>query len=348
MDVRQTRDYLVSPNFQVIRHPTAPGQDPDFSYLSLRSVIPGGRLTFPLFLKAIQNNSREIQYLPYCAAEEVFQAAWLAQLRQGGIERLYFRRAEVDRVIAYLNNHLLFLEEEEATPGNQRLMVLYDHLNLTLQQAFSGPDLTPEHLLPALDQVEQVLTELEDGTFPFQSLLEALCLEYSLYNHAANVFLLAVTFLNSLGKSPDDCRTVGIAALFHDIGFLQVPPDILQKPDPLSDSDRQLVQRHPQLGYDMLKSSAAVPLESLRLVLEHHENSDGSGYPHKLELWRQHPYTPILRMVDTYDAMTSHRPFRPAQTAFRAIETLRTQKGTQGNLYDQGILKSFIKFLALA
>lgn len=86
-------------------------------------------------------------------------------------------------------------------------------------------------------------------------------------------------------------------------------------------------------------------MEALRLILEHHENSDGSGYPQRLELWRQHPYTQILRLVDAYDALTSHRPHRPARSAFQAVEVLQKQQGPEGPVFDQAVLKRFMKFL---
>jgi HD-GYP domain-containing protein (c-di-GMP phosphodiesterase class II) len=346
MEAEKTRKYLASQRYQVARFISSTDEDNLFSHLFLRSVIPEGQLTFPLFLKAVENTSKKIQYLPFCAAGEVFQAEWLIHLKQREIDRLYFRKEDLDKVIAYVNNHLLFLEDDNPEAGPMKVMVLYDHLHLTLQQALAGPNLKSS-TGPAIQQVEQILTELEQEPFPFASLWEALCLEYSLYNHAVNVFLLSTSFMHSLKMDPGECRSMGIAALFHDVGLVKIPPEILYKPGTLNQKERLLVQQHPQLGYDMLETYPVLPLESLRLILEHHENSDGSGYPQGLELWRQHPYTQILRLVDAYDALTSQRSYRSAYNSLQAIKILQDQKGPGGSVFDQGLLRYFIRFLAL-
>jgi HD-GYP domain-containing protein (c-di-GMP phosphodiesterase class II) len=90
-----------------------------------------------------------------------------------------------------------------------------------------------------------------------------------------------------------------------------------------------------------------MPSEVLQLVLEHHENADSSGYPRGLPLGKQHPWTRIIRLVDAYDALTGHRPFRQALTSFAALKSLQNQVSPKGPIFDPRILKIFIRFLAL-
>ena len=107
-------------------------------------------------------------------------------------------------------------------------------------------------------------------------------------------------------------------------------------------------KRHPIIGMQILKCHSTVPTEGLQLVVEHHENADGSGYPEGLPLHRQHPWTRILRLVDAYDALTTYRPYRPAHTPFAALKSLQKQEGPQGPIFEPRTLKNFIRFLALA
>ena len=88
-----------------------------------------------------------------------------------------------------------------------------------------------------------------------------------------------------------------------------------------------------------------MPNEVLRLSLEHHENADGSGYPFGLPLSRQHPWTRIFRMLDSYESLTTNRPFRPAFQPFEAVKILQELRGSRGPVYDPLTLKKFLSFL---
>lgn len=346
MDRDQIRQRLFSQELRIVqgigeRHPES-----CFCPLHLRAVIPAERVTFALYVKTIVEDTKELRFLPFCAAGDIFQTAWLAGLRQLGIEYLYFQKENLAQVLAYLNNYLLFLECQGPDANRQKLEVFYEHLKLTLQQALNGPRLGPQ-IRAAVAQVDWILGKLADGALPLHMLWEILLRNYNLYHHAVNVFLISVALMLFLRNKSAACRTLGIAALFHDVGMFRISMEILHKPEGLSNVERQEIQKHPQLGYDLLKEYPAIPLEALRLVLEHHENSDGSGYPQGLELSWQHPHTRILRLVDAYEALTSQRPYRPAFSAYNALKILREQCGPRGPIYDQRLLQRFIKFLSV-
>ena len=135
--------------------------------------------------------------------------------------------------------------------------------------------------------------------------------------------------------------------LFHDIGLTKIDPDILYKSGPLTEAERLEIQRHPELAVDMLQESPEILPGALRLVLEHHENADGSGYPRGVSQGDQHTYTPLLRLVDAYDALTSPRPYRPAHMPLKALSIIQQQWGKGGPVFDRALLAQFIKFLVL-
>jgi len=175
---------------------------------------------------------------------------------------------------------------------------------------------------------------------------ELLYRDYSLYNHSLNVCLMGVGLMLFLHKSKHDSLIMGLAGLFHDLGLTRVPEDLLYRIEPLDPEEWEIIKQHPSIGYQMLKEASSMPSEVLQLVLEHHENADGSGYPRGLPPGKQHPWTRIIRLVDAYDALTGHRPFRQALTPFAALKSLQDKVGPKGRAFEPRTLKNFIRFLA--
>jgi len=154
-----------------------------------------------------------------------------------------------------------------------------------------------------------------------------------------------------LKKPPDQARAMGLAGLLHDVGMTRISQGILTKAGPLSPQEWSEVKNHPWLSYQIMRGQAALaclPLEPLRVALEHHENADGSGYPQSLPLSRQHPWSRVIRLLDTYESLTVNRPYREAQAPFAALKIIQDSQGPRGPLYDLETLKSFIAFLSLA
>jgi HD-GYP domain-containing protein (c-di-GMP phosphodiesterase class II) len=112
------------------------------------------------------------------------------------------------------------------------------------------------------------------------------------------------------------------------MGKLRVPPGILCKPDALDASEFALIKRHPQDGARLLADLGGFPEEVLDLVLDHHERLDGGGYPRSLPEARIGLATRVLTVCDVYDALVSHRVYRPAWTPEKALELLHEESGT--------------------
>lgn len=146
--------------------------------------------------------------------------------------------------------------------------------------------------------------------------------------HTRRVALLAVQVGESLGLSASRLRTLAIGALVHDIGKLSVPDTILKKPAALDDDEYAVVQRHPDWGNKLLAELGGFPDAVLRLVRDHHERLDGTGYPNALPAERLELDTRILTVCDVYDALISKRVYRPAWTHDQAMELLRRETGT--------------------
>jgi diguanylate cyclase (GGDEF)-like protein len=159
-------------------------------------------------------------------------------------------------------------------------------------------------------------------------------------SHSERVGELAAKVATRLGLPTEQIELTRLAGSLHDLGKLAIPEEILRKPGTLTDSERLVLERHPQIGFRMLDSLGVDPVADL--VLHHHERWDGSGYPDGLR-GEQIPLSArIIFVTDAYDAMTSDRIYRPKRSAQAALAELERCAGTQ---FDPGIVAAFVEEL---
>jgi HD-GYP domain-containing protein (c-di-GMP phosphodiesterase class II) len=147
--------------------------------------------------------------------------------------------------------------------------------------------------------------------------------------HTRGVALRAVQVGEELGLPPRRLRQLAIGALMHDVGKLSVPDAILQKPAALDDEEFAVIKCHPEWGAELVgELGGFAPLVS-RLVLDHHERLDGSGYPRGLGADEVDLETRVLAVCDVFDALISTRVYRDAWTEADALALLRREAGTR-------------------
>jgi putative nucleotidyltransferase with HDIG domain len=152
--------------------------------------------------------------------------------------------------------------------------------------------------------------------------------DVSTEKHTRRVALLAVRVGEELGLPAVRLRSLAIGGLLHDIGKLRVPAEILGKPGALTDAEFATIERHPSWG-DELLGGLGFGRAVRRLVLDHHERLDGSGYPHGLHAEAIDLDTRILAVCDVYDALRSTRVYRDAWSHERAVALLRDESGVR-------------------
>jgi putative nucleotidyltransferase with HDIG domain len=154
--------------------------------------------------------------------------------------------------------------------------------------------------------------------------------ERSAHGHSDATMQHALAVAKSLGLGADEVAAVNLGTLFHDIGKIGIPEHILQKPSALTEEEWAEMKTHPVIGANLI---GEVPnLERIRpIVLAHHEHFDGSGYPNGLKGDEIPLAAQIISVADTYEAMTSTRPYRPALSHAEAVAELRRVAGSQLN-----------------
>ncbi|HEY3019755.1 MAG TPA: HD domain-containing phosphohydrolase [Solirubrobacteraceae bacterium] len=135
---------------------------------------------------------------------------------------------------------------------------------------------------------------------------------------------------------------LGLGLLLHDVGKLAVPAAILNKREPLTDEELAVVRTHSEMGADLLAGDAYSPVVRA-IVREHHERWDGRGYPRGLAGERIHQLARIAAVADVYDAVTSERPYRPAQPPHVGVAVITGGAGTQ---FDPRVVEVFRRVVA--
>ncbi|GAB6042440.1 HD domain-containing phosphohydrolase [Endothiovibrio diazotrophicus] len=186
-----------------------------------------------------------------------------------------------------------------------------------LQRELAERRRVQEALRESLGNVERVV----EGTIDALSLMGEMRDPYTA-GHQRRVARLAAAIARRLGLDEERVAAVHTAGLLHDIGKISVPIEILTKPGDISDLEYRLIQRHPQVGYDILESiDFAQPIAEF--VYQHHERLDGTGYPNRLKGEGIRLEARILAVADVVEAMSSHRPYRAGlgvEESLREIE----------------------------
>jgi len=314
--------------------------------LPLRDLTVGKPVPFDLFLKTIAKGSSEPKIVRCCAAGDLFREDWYGKLEKLNIQSLYFSLMDTDQVFAYLQSHLEGFLKTENHSEVEKAQRVCDCTQVWILHFFTAEESrTGKQITLALSLVDDLLAAIKSVSYNSLLLLEIRKQNFFIYTHSVNCCLLGLAFANFLGWSPDKARNFGLGALIHDIGYARLPRELLAKEEEPNEDDLLKIQRHPIEGFRMLQSFAHIPWEALQMVLRHHENGDGSGYPEGMKLSAIHPWARIMRIIDSYEELTAERPWRPPLTPKEALWTMR-QHWEKSKVYDHQYLKAFFSFLA--
>ena len=177
----------------------------------------------------------------------------------------------------------------------------------------------------------------------YESIVAVLCAALDLRDdvtsgQARRVSELAAVVAWQMGLRREQVRSIGKAAVLHNIGKIGIADAVLAKPGPLNDAEWAEMKRHPELGYRMLQKIDFLK-DAAKIIYAHHERYDGSGYSRGLKGDEIPLGARIFAVVDAYDAITSHRPYRKAQPHRRAVEEIVRNSGTQ---FDPDVVRAFL------
>jgi putative nucleotidyltransferase with HDIG domain len=157
------------------------------------------------------------------------------------------------------------------------------------------------------------------------------------YQHCLLVTGLAAAFGQHIGLARKDRQRLSFAGMLHDIGKARIPLAILEKPSQLNDAEFAVMRKHPEYGFDALKSAPAIPSEMLDIVLHHHEMLDGSGYPHGFHGGEISDLVRMMTITDVFGALIERRSYKPPVSGEAAYQTLLDM----GPKLDKDLVRAF-------
>jgi putative nucleotidyltransferase with HDIG domain len=194
--------------------------------------------------------------------------------------------------------------------------------------------LSNAHLIKELDQLSwgtlRALARAIDAKSPWTS------------GHSERVTSWAIKIGRGLGLSKEELDALHRGGLLHDLGKIGVPPEILDKPGKLTPEEEKIMRQHSELGARILEPIAAYA-DVIPMVLQHHERFGGAGYPYGIDGGVISLGARIFAVADSFDAMTSDRPYRKAMDWERAIEIIKQESGKQ---FDPKIVQAFLQVMA--
>lgn len=233
------------------------------------------------------------------------------------------------------------LREEQ----NKKLKLIYDDTVDSFKSIYAsskeGEKVDIKKINQLMEPVLSYTFQNHDILSTFTALNEQLG-EYT-YKHCINVGLFSSMIGKWMGFEEDKMKELAVAGVLHDIGKSKTPPEIINKPGRLTNEEFQIIQNHPQDGYDLIKDIPDIP-EAVKLaVYQHHEKIDGSGYPNRLKRDQIHLYSKIVSVADVYDSLTSVRSYKKSICPFKVYEMLFDMST---NHLDYFIVSTFIKNLS--
>lgn len=245
----------------------------------------------------------------------------IQRLSQHGIDFLYINDPRTDDIVIPE-----LLSQQTRT---QAMKVIRSHFRKMMEESNRKKTVTGGFIGKDFRQIMSLLIDdLSRHKDAMIMLTTMQVVDHYLFQHSMNVCMYVTLLGISSGYTRDELMTLGLGGMLHDIGKTQVDQNTLKKPDKLTDEEFEIIKDHAGIGFRMLKDEPNIPLLSAHCALQHHERLDGSGYPRRLEAGDIHDFARWVGLADAYDAMTTHRVYRPAMLPHQAMEILYSGAGT--------------------
>ncbi len=311
---------------------------PDLSLIISDQIMPG--MTGVEFLEqalSIRPDAQRVLLTGFTDTDAIINA-----INKGRIH-LYISKPWRKEELLYTINQLL--AKAELVMENKRLDELVKKQNAELVEL--NRDLEAKVRLKTID-LDRRAEELKASYEKIQMILDGTVLAMSRIvesrdpytaGHQQQVTQIASIIAEKISLPPERVEAIRISAALHDIGKISVPSEILTKPSRLTDLERELVKTHSQNAYDILKA-IDFPYTIADIILQHHERMDGSGYPQGLKGEEILLEARIVAVADVLEAMSAHRPYRPALGIEAAMEEITRHRGL---LYDENVVDACLE-----
>lgn len=279
----------------------------------------------------------------YRAASYQFKSEDRQRLLQLDERYVFVRMDDHNRMRRQIDAHIDDVVADPKVATAEKAALLYETSVALVDELLSEPHLAKH--APRVEKMSRTITSLvlKDES-AFSHLYAVSHHDFYTATHMVNVATWMVPLACAMGyDDQDELSRICQAGILHDVGKINIPEAILNKKGKLTDEEWVAIKRHPEDGYQQLKSENITDPIILAVTREHHEREDGTGYPHGLTGEQMHPVSKICAVVDSFDAMTAFRPFKDrTMTVADAMEILQRESSTK---YDAHVMESWQNML---
>ncbi len=218
------------------------------------------------------------------------------------------------------------------------MAVSYQDVKESLLHLFEKPE-SLERIKIVEEKIKEMVVKILENKVTISLFLLALEYNYYTYTHSLNVAVYAICLGKYLGMNATELEILGTSAVLHDIGKSKIDPKILHKEEKLTDEEFEIIKKHPELGWEILKKAGIEDRHILAGVRSHHEKIDGSGYPDKLNENEIHQYAKIIAICDVFDALTTSKSYKNSVDTFSTIVMMKKE---MTNHLNSNLLNKFI------
>jgi putative nucleotidyltransferase with HDIG domain len=289
-----------------------------YSQLSIDDLIVGKKNQFDIYIKL-----SNVKFVKIVHVGETIPVDRLQGYKSRGIRYLYLKKEDFARYLGF-SLKLLQAANSSKTISKEKKIGLLKHTGeiIAHQIQFEGMDIeiyeqskvfveTSVSLLSSQDDIYALLNSLSEKSNP-------------VYTHSVAVSTTAILIAREMQwTSPQNLFKIGMGGLMHDIGKSELDIELLKKPRrEMTVEEMHLMDSHPQLGVEILEKMSDVPADVLQIVLQHHENCIGQGFPHRLRKNEIHPMARLIAVADKFCNLVLNVPGGPQFSPQNAVENL--------------------------
>ncbi|MBU1318493.1 MAG: HD domain-containing protein [candidate division Zixibacteria bacterium] len=262
-------------------------------------------------------------------------------LIENGVPRLYVPNSDRHVYQKYVESNLTTILSDASIEETTRAGIFYDSAKYLVEEVLNNPT-RGENIKRSQAMVESTVSFVLSRRDAFRSLLKVMSTDYCTYTHCVNVCTYSIALAQAVGiTSADELHQLGTGAMLHDIGKSRIPDSVLNKRGILTPLEMEMIRKHPQYGFDIIKKTDIISEESCAPIIQHHEREDGSGYPNSIGSSYIHRYSKIVSIADVFDAMTTQRVYRAAEETYPVLKWMFENK----HVFDAHFLEQFAKEL---
>lgn len=306
-----------------------------YKSIDKRVLTEGEQLNFQLY---IPNENKSIMGL-FLQSDTVIDGDSKVRLRE--IEKLYINEEDALHYEAYVQQHIQTIALSEDIPLDDKAIIVYERASLVIDEMFRNPESLEmaKNVKPVVDSFVNII--LHDAK-AVESLLKITAHDYYTHTHSINVSIYTLSLGSFLGIEGEDLKTLGMAAVLHDIGKSKVDYNIINKNGKLTEVEFDEMKTHPAEGHTIALKLGINDERILSGIRHHHEKMDGRGYPDGIKEDKISQFARIIGVCDVFDALSTKRSYKDPMSSFESLRLMKQQM--QGHL-DMTLVDAFIKML---